>query len=300
MSDKTTRIISLIFCFLVTVIFSIHFVVAKEILKGHHPLALTCLRGLIGGGIILILFHRHIKIDLIKNHLIKLFFIGFLGFFANQLFFMYGLKLTTALNASIITNAIPLVTSFIAISLGVEKLQLRRITGILIGFLCVLSLVLAHQNDLNVNFLGDLLILGNIFIFSYAIILIKELTQKGIHYGVITAIMMLVGGICSSLVASRDAVDLLHWSFTGEREFLMFLFEVIVSTVIVYILNFYALKHLLPSQITIFIYLQPFITIISNYFILGTKPELQGWWAYIGILIGGLMVIQKDKKSISK
>lgn len=294
--NSKSQLLPLLCCLIVTIIFSIHFVVAKSILNNHHPLALTTLRGLIGGVIVLAIYRKEITPKL-KEHVGSLFLIGFLGFFLNQLLFMSGLKMTTALNASIITNAVPLVTAILATGFRLEKFSLIKSLGLLIGFGSVLFLILNSSQELSLNTAGDALIFGNMFVFALAIVLIKKLTTVGIHYGVISGMMMIIGGLLSSFVAGSDAVNLLHWGLGSSSSSLALIFEVLISTVLAYLLNFYALKHLEPSKITIFIYLQPMITALVNFYFDGVLPSMTSWGAFLGIVIGGLLVLKNQQKS---
>lgn len=298
---KPPVLLPLIACFLVTVIFSVHFVIAKEVLQGHHPLALTTLRGLIAGLIIFTIFKRYFNYKQLLEHKVKLFFIGFFGFFANQLLFMSGLKLTTPLNASIITNAVPLVTATLAVFMGLESAGWKKFVGIIIGFISVLYIMLSGSSDVDIYWQGDLLVFLNMFVFAIGILLIKDVTNKGVHFTMVTASMMCVGGLLSLLVAGSDTLELLSWSFSSTRASWMMIFEVLISTVVAYILNFYALKHLAPSKITIFIYLQPIITAITSLYLYGQLPVIQSWIAFIGIGIGGLLVLKfKERELTSK
>ena len=293
---KKNQILPVISCFLVTVIFSVHFVIAKQILQNHHPLALTSLRGIIGGILVLLIFYKKINFSLISKFKLKIFLIGALGFFGNQLLFMSGLKMTTALNASIITNAVPLVTASLAVFMGLESAGIKKFGGIMLGFGSVLYIMFQSQSVEGVNWVGDLLVFSNMFVFAIAIVFIKQLTSAGIHYGVISGFMMLIGGGLSLFVAGSDTIKLLNWSISNSVAFQMMVFEVLVSTIIAYLLNFYALKHLVPSKITIFIYLQPFITAISSYYLTGVIPQMSSWIAFIGIFIGGVLVLKSREK----
>ena len=290
------KLLPVLSCFLVTVIFSIHFVVAKQVLQDHHPLALTSLRGIIGGILVLGIFYKKIEWPLLSQFKLKLFFIGALGFFGNQLLFMSGLKMTTALNASIITNAVPLVTASLAVFMGLESSGFKKFGGILLGFLSVLYIMFQSQSVEGINWLGDLLVFSNMFVFAIAIVFIKQLTSAGVHYAVVSGFMMVIGGVLSSFIAGADTYELLYWSISTQSSLLMMVFEVIVSTIIAYLLNFYALKHLVPSKITIFIYLQPFITALTSFYLTGELPAVASWVAFVGILVGGLLVLQSREK----
>lgn len=287
----------LIACFTVSFIFSIHFILAKEILKGHTPLALTALRGIFSGMIIAFLFKPQWNKTHIKTYWKKLFFIGFFGFFINQLLFMTGLQNTSPLNASIITNAVPIVTASLAILARLEVFSLQKFLGMFIGFASVLSIIFQDSESFKVHALGDILVFSNMFVFALAIIFIKELTEKGVSHKMITAIMMLVGGGLSLLVVPEETLILLKWSFLSWKNFSFFIFEIIFSTVIAYLLNFYALSKMEPSKITIFIYLQPIITAIGSFYLEEKLPSMQTWAAFLGIFTAGLLVLRTGSKN---
>ena len=103
------KLFAFFLCILNAIIFCFHFFACKDILKYTHPLNFAAIRGLMGGIILIIVFREKIFKCLNKKNIKDMAWIGFLGFCINQIFFMYGLKESTPLNASIIMNTIPMI-----------------------------------------------------------------------------------------------------------------------------------------------------------------------------------------------
>ena len=64
-----------------------------------------------------------------------------LGVVINQLLFVKGLSLSTAINATLLTSTIPVVTLVVSIALGYDRASLRHVFGIALAAAGVIYLV---------------------------------------------------------------------------------------------------------------------------------------------------------------
>lgn len=87
--------------------------------------------------------------------------------------FFYGLTLTTLSQVTALNLTVPIFGTFLAIFFLKEKIKIRRISALLIGFIGTLIVL---RPDLSLN-LGGLLILISSFIWSISLIFIKKLTE---------------------------------------------------------------------------------------------------------------------------
>jgi len=294
---KHKKLYAIFLCTLVTTIFSFHYIVAKLILTaGVSQYSLSAWRGLLGGGILLIIYHKKISLKIIKENVFVLFMVAFLGFFINQILFMKGLSLTTPLYVAIISNTIPIITAIFAFVVGLERPNMKKIIGILITFSFVSYLIIEKQNGHTADGffnLGNTLILLNVIAFSLAFIFGKKLLKKDFPYELLTGIMLFGGGIMMSLVAQERMSDIITYATANTLNFSYIIFEILISTSIVYLLNLKALQLMDITKVSFFIYLQPIITGIGDFIINGHKPGPELYFVFIGILIGAYLVVMQ-------
>ncbi len=187
---KSKNTLAYIGCILVALIFSFHYLAAKKVMgAGVTPYALSSFRGIGGGALILLMFRNKFSLPALKTSFLPVALMGFLGFFLNQIFFMNGLKMSTALNGALISNTIPVVSFIFAFFSGIEKGGIRKAIGVGLSFLCVTYLVLHEssgsggQNFFN---MGNLLIFLNVIVFCAAFVMGKKVMNGDLSFEIIT------------------------------------------------------------------------------------------------------------------
>ncbi len=284
-------------CIMVAVIFSFHYLAAKKVMAaGVTPYALSAFRGIGGGVLILLMFRRKISLPAIKVNIIPVAIMGFLGFFLNQIFFMNGLKMSSALMGALLSNTIPVVSFIFAYFAGIEKGGLKKAIGVFLSFACVTFLVLhetgnsSAQSFLN---MGNLLIFLNVICFCAAFVLGKKVMNGELAFEMITGLMLLIGGVLMLFVAQTSILEVFQYMERGGTETGLILFETIFSTSAVYYLNLWTLKKLNVSKVTFFAYLQPILTAIGEIFFLQKFPDLITIFPFLGILLGGVLILRE-------
>lgn len=279
-------------CLIMTAIFSAHYIVAKSIIdKGISPYSLSSWRGIIGGAIILSFFRKQIKIELLKKNKAPLIIISLFGFCLNQILFMQGLKLTSPVNAALISNTIPVVSLVFAAFAKLEILNVRKVAGVTLSFLMVSALIFeSSKGVIEIMGLGNLFIFLNVVCFCASLILGKILLTSGFPFQVLTGIMLFTGGLCTSIVAGPELMDL--WTSSSEvpQFFMKVIFEILISTAVAYLMNLWVLSKLPISNVTFFIYLQPLITGMIYYFTGQAIPSIIQTVAFCGILTGAILI----------
>ena len=102
------------------------------------------------------------------------------GVAANQELFVQGLARSTATNASVLGSTIPVFTALIAIVLGRERAQLRRLAGIAIAFAAVAALVGADRMSMSSDHaLGSAMILINSLCYGTYLVVVRPLAGQG-------------------------------------------------------------------------------------------------------------------------
>ncbi|MEO6194566.1 MAG: DMT family transporter, partial [Thermoanaerobaculia bacterium] len=148
-------------------------VVAKAVLADLAPLALAAIRVGLATPILIALAWRRDRFIPARRDLPMLALLGGLGVFANQALFITGLKFTTATNASILMTSIPVFAIAAAAVMGVERITLNRLAGILLSVIGALVLVNPFRFSTagHAAALGNSLILGNGLCYALFLVL---------------------------------------------------------------------------------------------------------------------------------
>lgn len=219
------------------------------------------------------------------------------GVALNQLLFLKGLSLTKPINGAIIMTSNPIIVIIIAAVFLKEKISVQKITGILIGVIgAMIMLVYGKNFELgSETLLGDMLILINSFSWALYIVLVKPLMAK---YNTITVVKwVFLFGFCYVLPFGFSEFREVNWSTFTPGIWKDVLFVVIATTFFAYILNTYALRALSPSVVSIYIYLQPFLaTLIAVFIYRNDELDLRKLLAGTLIIFGVYLVSVPLKK----
>lgn len=255
-----SRALALVFAFLATLIYGVSFTVAKEVMPQYvKPFGFIFLR--VSGATLLFwtvgLFLRKERID--TSDYPRLLLGAVFGIALNQLSFFKGLSMTTPISASVIMVSSPiLVLSFSAILLR-ERVTKRKLSGIFIGMIGAVVLIvfgkeIGSSSDAS---LGNLLIFVNATSYSLYLILIKSLTRK--YQPITLAKWLYLLGLFMVIPFGIQEFNLIEWQGLPEGILWRIGFIVVFTSFLTYLLNLFAIRKLLPTTLSIFIYLQPVI-----------------------------------------
>ena len=192
---------AIFYAILISLIFVGHYFIAKDVMKEVPPLILGAARGIIGGPLIFLFIRTPIKKHINKKLLLNLVAIGFLGFFLNQILFLYGLKNTTALKTSLFINAIPIITTFLGIVFAQEEFTYKKVIGVSLGFILVSILVFQKGGDLSsISINGDLLIFLSVVSLCLSFVIAKKIMTGNMPNVLVSTGMLVTGGIMLSLI----------------------------------------------------------------------------------------------------
>lgn len=185
------------------------------------------------------------------------------GMTINMLMFFKGLELSTPINSSVVITLSPVLLLILSAIFLKEKITWLKGSGIAIGLVGALILILfgaKTQNNAPNIALGNVLFIINATVYSIYLILVKPLTAK---YSSITLMkwFFLIAVFTNAPVAIPEFLEV-QWSQLPAHVIGVMIFVVVGTTYLTYLFNVFALRTLRPSTIGAFIYLQPLIATV--------------------------------------
>ena len=285
------RYLALIAAFLATSIYGINHTIAKEVMPIYIGSSGFIMLRLLGATLIfwlISLFTPNEKIE--KKDFLKILIASILGMCVNMLAFFRGLELSTPINSGIIITLSPVLVLILSYFFLKEKVTLKKIIGILIGFSGAVFLIL-NSSKTGINApnipLGNSFFLLNASAYAGYLIVIKPLTSK---YNIFTLMkwLFLIGLVLSTPITFNQFIEV-NWTELPWFAIWRMAYVVIGTTFLTYLFNIYALKTLSPTTVGSFIYLQPIITIgfalITGNDVLDTTKLFSCLLVFIGIYL---------------
>lgn len=276
-------------------IWGINFVVAKIALQEFPPMSLALLRFALASLLLAPFFlaeTKKVKID--KKDLPKLIAIGVFIITLSITFFFEGIKRTTAINASVLSLTIPVLSILFGWWFLKEKIYLINLAGIGLGLIG--SLVVIGLPQIIIGTVSPIMLEGNILIILASISWVvgatvsKKILKKYPSL-VVTAIAFLIGTITFFIPASLEYLKNPGWiNQVTMLGILGLTFMTLLSSISAYFLFEWGLSRTSLVVADLFQYIEPFvaaalaITIlnekISTSFLIGAALIAVG--AYLG------------------
>ena len=242
--------------------------VAKFVMVGGAvtPLVVTDLR--ITGAMVLFwiasFFQKPERVA--PKDLLKLLGASLLAIVFNQGCFIFGVGLTSPVDASIITTSMPLLAMVLAAIYLKEPITGKKVLGIAVGATGALLLILGSHQVSEAKAAGNHYIWGDLLVllaqFSYALyfVLFKNFVNK---YSLITIMkwMFTYAFICALPFSYNDLLAA-GWTDLGSAEWFSLAFIVIGSTFLSYIFVIVGQKNLRPTVAGMYNYVQPLVACI--------------------------------------
>ena len=283
---------------LVIVIWSVNFVAAKIGLRALPPLTLASLRVTLAA-ILLIpvyLLQRRRAARAQRNAPFPKFsakdlwiflYLGFFGVSVNQICFTAGLRYTSVGHAAIIVGMGPVYTLFLAVVLGIERATMAKVAGIAVAFLGIG--ILASDSGISAHspsVAGDVIVLAGSLGFATYVVLGKRVA---LAYDALTMTTFnhLAGAIVILPLSAHAARALAAdgaWRRVPWQAWAAALYMALFSSVIAYLIYFWALRYLEATQLSAFTYALPVIATALGVFWLGERTS----WMQV---LGGLLAL---------
>lgn len=261
-------------------------VVAGKLIVSSFPIFLASELRFIVATIILIptLLLREKRFPTIKyKDFILLFIQALTGVFLFNIFMLYGLKYTTAVQAGIITSTLPAVIGFASYLFLKEKLSSRKIVGIImavLGVLCI-NIVGGEAEKMNSLF-GNLLIFGAVVGETLFITLGKSVSERMSPLSIST--MMSILGVFMFLPFAIYEAKHFDFLSVGRWDWMNILYFGIVVTVLAFLLMYEGLSKVSASSAGVFTSILPVSAVLLSFIIL--KEEI-----FLSHLLGILLVM---------
>jgi len=275
------------------------FPVAVKKVGDLHPLYILAVR-VTGAALCLLVLHALLARNKVpvRKEFPQLALLTLLGVVLNMGLFLVGLRETEPLDAVLVITTIPVFTYALAVMLKRETLGPRRALGIALAMAGAVYLVYgayqaqdaAHPN----RALGDLLILANALCFAGFLVLGKPMMDKYDPLSVTTwmfvfgAVVALPLGLLTGLPGQLRLLP--------SESLLWLAFIIIGPSVLTYLLNARALRHVHASTVAAFTYVQPIFAAIAAYFLLGHAVQARILPAAALVFAGLWLVARKEPK----
>lgn len=261
MSKRTLAILAAIGA---TIIYGINHTIAKGVMPTYvKPFGFIFIR--VTGAAILFwgisLFGPKEKIA--HKDWLRVLVCAILGMVINMLAFFKGLDLSTPINSAVLVTITPIIVVVLSALLIKEKITFLKGSGVLLGFIGALALVLfgaeIRQDAPNIP-LGNALFVLNATSYGAYLIVAKSLIEK-YHPFTLMKWLFTIAVIINLPITFSEFREI-QWSQMPLNVYGVIAFVVIGTTFLTYLFNIYALKQLKASTLGAFVYIQPLIGIL--------------------------------------
>jgi O-acetylserine/cysteine efflux transporter len=276
--NKTKALLAII---ILSILSGANSTVTKIGLVSLPPLIFIFFRFVIAASVLFIFVEKKSLVKDIKSLLpLSLFFC------VNIVLFTFGIKLTSATVGQLLYAATPFITCAALYIIFREKFNNRNLIGVMIGFVGVILVILLPAlsgKNLSGSLLGNILVgmavISNTLFFVFSKKASKTYSPIQITF-VNTFVMMIIS---IPLFVFQSSLTPNWWQGLGTSSFISVAYLAVVSTVIVYVLSQYAIKHGGAFLTSLGYYLQP----IFAYFI---ASILLGEQLSSGLIVGAILI----------
>ena len=263
---------------------SINFIVGKITLRHLDVITLMSFRIVLAALILLLIYyssHRRARLD--RRDLWTFAVLGFFGVLVNQGLFTIGLNFTTTGHSSLIIAMAPILVLMLASIKGLEALTISKGVGMALSFTGVA--LLATEKGLSLrsgNLAGDLITLAGMLGFAIYAVYGKKVAARYDSVAMNTFNTLEAAILLLPLAVYRGAH--LNWAAVGWAGWAGLFYMAAISSVLGYLIFYWALRHMAASRISAFSYVQPLLVNALGLTLLGERFTRH-------ILIGGALIL---------
>lgn len=268
----------------VAALFSANYIISKLGMRSFAPLSFAYLR-VVGSTILLTITLPRVREPLTNADKRSLTGYAILGVVINQALFLAGLAYTSAHVAAILITTIPVFALGIAIALRHERATLMKTGGVALAAAGALIVVGAEGLGGSTRSLaGAVMIVGNCLAYASYLVLSKpamaRLTARRVLSRMFAIASVLMLPICAWSLVHQD------WGTIPGKAWGALGLVIVGPTVGAYLLNGWALARTESSLVAAYTYLQPLLTAILAWAILGEQFRTSTLGAAVLIFAG--------------
>ena len=272
-----------ILIFLTMIAWGTSFISTKIAIREIPPFTLALLRLSLTSALLWPIF-RHFEPDTRLDEAGRRRFAitGLLGITLYFCFENWGIRLTTASNASLITSVTPIMAIALNLLFFRARLSLAEFGGVLLGIVGSYLTITANGSlDLSSsNFAGNVFVIGAMISWAFYTIFSKKQQARNSDLAIVTY-QTLFGTILLVPFALTEAPQ---WHTFSALAFAQLVYLAVICSAACYFLYIYSLKVLDIALTTLYLNLVPITGVITGYLILDET-------IYPSQLLGGLLII---------
>jgi drug/metabolite transporter (DMT)-like permease len=261
---------------------------------GFRPLAYASIRyalaALLAAGFVLVL-ERSLAVH--GRRAWTLIAIAALFLFANQICFVYSLKLASATTVSLIMGTTPIFAALFASVVGLEKLSGRFWVATLASFAGVALVALGSGGKLSADLGGELLAVGLSASWAAYSVCLTPLMGRYSPYRISGLVLLPMTALL--LLLSIGVLGDQNYGKLPALDWLALAYAVVGPLVLTNVLWFTAIRRVGPARATLFANLQPFLAVVIAVLLLSeglSGPQVAG-----GLLIAAGIVIGRAEST---
>jgi len=259
-------------------------IVAKVIVQTVDPQTLTLTRSLFAMPIMVaLLFLRGTLRRVERADYRLILYLSILAIPVNQFFYLYGMRFTIASNAALLYATTPIFVLLLSRWFLGERLTQKKLIGVCLGFTGVTMVIFERGLSASMEHVwGNLIVFVAVLAWALYTVYGRRLIRK---YGAIeaTSLTLIVGTIAFVPIG---LLPMLQYPFSSltTNGWLQILYLSIGTSVLGYLLWFYALGRVEAGKVALFTNLQPILTTVLAVVLLGQDVT-------IAFVVGGCIAI---------
>ena len=219
-----------------------------------------------------------------------------IGLFIPQLTFLGACTMTSALDISILSTLSPIFTMFIAAAVLKEPITLKKAGGVAVSFagviLLILNCVVSENGITRSNPWGIALMLLNALSFASYLGIFRPLISR---YSVITFMKwMFLFALVISLPFSARGLFSTDYQALSSKVVLEIGFLIVFATFVAYFLIPIGQKHIRPTLVSLYSYLQP---IIAAAIAIASGMDTLSWQKILAafLVVTGVVAVSRSR-----
>lgn len=281
----------------VVVIWSVNYSVVKFALADFLPLSFTVIRFILAAlFLVSVMMLNREPLSIERQDRAALVKLGFIGITAYNLFFMYGLKYTSASNSALLTSLSPLFAVLLLALSGKERITARTTIGLVIASAGVFLIIHSRYGGFHFDpsdIVGDLLTLCGSLLWALYTLMAMPLLKKYSPIKV-TAYSIAAGSI---LLLPLSVHELVHqpWTDISIPSWLALGYSTFIAAGVGFTLWYQGIKQIGVTRTVVYQYLVPCVAVLFAALFLGERITMLLVLGGIAILIG-VVVVQRRQE----